>query len=111
MRAMSPPLNIVESTFKRGTVASTVQSASALIVHSQEKCRIRMNGADYAAVRSFVSAGGLLVGNVVNLAPELFCAAVAGVPFVDLMTTMCDPSIPLTTEEWEEWGEGGEGRP
>jgi len=56
------------------------------------------------------SAGGLLVGNVVNMAPELFCAAVAGVPFVDLMTTMCDPSIPLTTEEWEEWGNPNEER-
>jgi len=54
------------------------------------------------------SAGGLLVGNVVNMAPELFRAAVAGVPFVDLMTTMCDPSIPLTTEEWEEWGNPNE---
>ena len=50
------------------------------------------------------SAGGLLVGNAVNLAPDAFCACVAGVPFVDLMVTMCDPSIPLTTEEWEEWG-------
>jgi len=50
------------------------------------------------------SAGGLLVGNAVNDAPDLFAACVAGVPFVDLMTTMCDPSIPLTTEEWEEWG-------
>jgi oligopeptidase B len=56
------------------------------------------------------SAGGLLVGNVVNLAPDLFCAAVAGVPFVDLMTTMCDPSIPLTTEEWEEWGNPNEAK-
>ena len=56
------------------------------------------------------SAGGLLVGNVVNDAPELFAACVAGVPFVDLMTTMCDPSIPLTTEEWEEWGTHAPGR-
>ena len=54
------------------------------------------------------SAGGLLVGNVVNDAPQLFAACVAGVPFVDLMTTMCDPSIPLTTEEWEEWGNPNE---
>ena len=56
------------------------------------------------------SAGGLLVGNVVNMAPELFAAAVAGVPFVDLMVTMCDPSIPLTTEEWEEWGNPNEAK-
>lgn len=56
------------------------------------------------------SAGGLLVGNVVNMAPEIFVAAVAGVPFVDLMVTMCDPSIPLTTEEWEEWGNPNEAK-
>ncbi|KAJ1452666.1 prolyl oligopeptidase [Pelagophyceae sp. CCMP2097] len=54
------------------------------------------------------SAGGLLVGTAVNLAPELFTACVAGVPFVDLMVTMCDPSIPLTSEEWEEWGNPNE---
>jgi protease II len=50
------------------------------------------------------SAGGLLMGNVLNQAPHLFRAAIAGVPFVDLVVTMCDPSIPLTTGEWEEWG-------
>jgi len=48
------------------------------------------------------------VGNVVNQAPHLFRAALAGVPFVDLMVTMCDPSIPLTTGEWEEWGNPNE---
>ncbi|GAB5362290.1 hypothetical protein AAMO2058_000784500, partial [Amorphochlora amoebiformis] len=50
------------------------------------------------------SAGGLLVGAVLNMAPSLFKAGVAGVPFVDVMGTMSDPSIPLTTGEWEEWG-------
>lgn len=50
------------------------------------------------------SAGGLLVGAVINMAPHLFVAALAGVPFVDLMVTMADPSIPLTEGEWEEWG-------
>lgn len=50
------------------------------------------------------SAGGLLVGNAINMEPTLFKACLAGVPFVDLMVTMCDSSIPLTTEEWEEWG-------
>jgi oligopeptidase B len=54
------------------------------------------------------SAGGLLVGNVINMRPDLFKAAVGGVPFVDLMTTMSDPSIPLTIGEWEEWGNPNE---
>ncbi|OAY36159.1 hypothetical protein MANES_11G000600v8 [Manihot esculenta] len=51
------------------------------------------------------SAGGLLIGSVLNMRPDLFKAAIVGVPFVDVLTTMLDPSIPLTTEEWEEWGD------
>ncbi len=50
------------------------------------------------------SAGGLLVGAVVNMSPELFKGAVAQVPFVDVVTTMLDESIPLTTGEFDEWG-------
>jgi oligopeptidase B len=50
------------------------------------------------------SAGGLLMGAVANAAPELFRAIVAEVPFVDCLTTMMDPSLPLTVTEWEEWG-------
>lgn len=51
------------------------------------------------------SAGGLLIGAVLNMRPDLFKAAVLGVPFVDVVTTMLDPKIPLTTSEWEEWGD------
>lgn len=47
------------------------------------------------------SAGGLLVGAVMTMRPELFTVAVAEVPFVDVVTTMLDESIPLTTSEWE----------
>lgn len=50
------------------------------------------------------SAGGLLMGGVVNMSPESFHAAIAQVPFVDVMNTMLDESLPLTTEEWIEWG-------
>lgn len=50
------------------------------------------------------SAGGLLIGAVCNMAPTLFKAAVADVPFVDVMNTMSDPTVPLTVTEWEEWG-------
>jgi oligopeptidase B len=50
------------------------------------------------------SAGGLLIGACCNMKPELFKAAVADVPFVDVINTMSDPTIPLTVTEWEEWG-------
>ncbi|KAL3150392.1 hypothetical protein ABBQ32_000231 [Trebouxia sp. C0010 RCD-2024] len=50
------------------------------------------------------SAGGLTMGAVLNMRPDLFNAAIMGVPFVDVLTTMMDESIPLTNIEWEEWG-------
>jgi hypothetical protein len=51
------------------------------------------------------SAGGLLIGAVANQAPSLFRALHGQVPFVDVLTTMLDPSLPLTAGEWEEWGD------
>ena len=50
------------------------------------------------------SAGGLLMGAVANMAPELFAGILAQVPFVDALTTILDPSLPLTVTEWDEWG-------
>lgn len=50
------------------------------------------------------SAGGLLMGAVANLAPELFAGILANVPFVDPLTSILDPSLPLTVIEWDEWG-------
>jgi oligopeptidase B len=51
------------------------------------------------------SAGGLLMGAVANMAPGAFAGIVAQVPFVDALTTILDPSLPLTVTEWEEWGD------
>ena len=50
------------------------------------------------------SAGGLLMGAVTNAAPDRFRAILAGVPFVDALSTILDPTLPLTVGEWEEWG-------
>ncbi len=50
------------------------------------------------------SAGGLLMGAVANMAPDLFAGILATVPFVDPLTTILDPSLPLTVTEWDEWG-------
>ncbi|MEH6407434.1 MAG: prolyl oligopeptidase family serine peptidase, partial [Leeuwenhoekiella sp.] len=54
------------------------------------------------------SAGGLLMGAIINLAPEIYNGIIAAVPFVDVVTTMLDDSIPLTTSEYDEWGNPNE---
>jgi len=54
------------------------------------------------------SAGGLLMGAVVNIRPELYKGVLAAVPFVDVVTTMLDETIPLTTSEYDEWGNPNE---
>ena len=51
------------------------------------------------------SAGGLLMGAILNLRPDLYKGVIAAVPFVDVVTTMLDETIPLTTSEWDEWGD------
>ncbi len=50
------------------------------------------------------SAGGMLMGAIANLAPEKFAGIIAAVPFVDVLTTMLDDTLPLTPPEWPEWG-------
>jgi oligopeptidase B len=65
-------------------------------------------GTDVARPENLVayggSAGGLLMGAVANLAPDLFAGILAAVPFVDPLTTILDPTLPLTVTEWDEWG-------
>jgi oligopeptidase B len=81
---------------KRNTFTDFIASAEHLVREgytSRERLAIRGG-----------SAGGLLMGAVVNMRPELFRAVVADVPFVDVINTMLDASIPLTTGEWLQWG-------
>ena len=71
-------------------------------------CARHLAGTGWTSPRRLIarggSAGGLLMGAAVNLAPEAFGGIVAQVPFVDALTTILDPSLPLTVPEWEEWG-------
>lgn len=85
---------------KRNTFTDTVACARHLVAEGWTKPeQLGLRGG---------SAGGLLVGATLNLAPDLFGAAVAQVPFVDALNTMLDPSLPLTVTEWEEWGNPAE---
>ena len=67
-------------------------------------------GAAHQVFASGGSAGGLLMGVVLNVAPEKYAAVIANVPFVDVVTTMLDATIPLTTLEYDEWGDPAEQR-
>jgi oligopeptidase B len=82
---------------KRNTFTDTLAACEHLVqagVAARERVAIRGG-----------SAGGLLVGACVTMQPDRFRAAVAEVPFVDVVTTMSDPTLPLTVTEWEEWGD------
>ena len=83
-------------THKRNSFTDFVASADHLIAQGYTQ-------PDRLAARGG-SAGGLLMGAVANLAPDRFAAIVAEVPFVDCLTTILDPALPLTVTEWEEWG-------
>ena len=82
---------------KRNTFIDTIASVEHLIGTGwAHPSKVALRGG---------SAGGLLVGACITMRPDLFRAAVAEVPFIDVVTTMADPSLPLTITEWEEWGD------
>lgn len=82
---------------KRNTFTDFIACASYLVGHGYTTSdRLAIWGG---------SAGGLLMGAVTNMRPDLFRAVVAEVPFVDVINTMLDASIPLTTQEWVQWGD------
>ncbi|MGA5304224.1 S9 family peptidase [Nucisporomicrobium flavum] len=81
---------------KKNTFTDFVACARALVASS-------WTSADRIVARGG-SAGGLLMGAIANLAPDAFAGIVAQVPFVDPLTSILDPSLPLTVTEWEEWG-------
>jgi oligopeptidase B len=82
---------------KRNTFTDTLAACEHLAASGvADRARLAIRGG---------SAGGLLVGACVTMEPERFRSAVAEVPFVDITTTMSDPTMPLTVTEWEEWGD------
>jgi oligopeptidase B len=81
---------------KRNTFSDFISAAQHLVAQRYAaKKRVAIGGG---------SAGGLLMGAVVNLRPDLFHAVIAWVPFVDVINTMLDETLPLTVPEFEEWG-------
>jgi oligopeptidase B len=91
------------SWYEMGRLAQKPTTFSDFIAVARGLIRTGWTTPTQLAIRGG-SAGGLLMGAVMNDAPELFRAVVAEVPFVDVVTTMLDDSLPLTTGEWEEWG-------
>ena len=81
---------------KKTTFTDFISCAEYLVAHGYgSKDKLAIEGR---------SAGGLLMGAVLNMRPDLFHAAIVGVPFVDIINTMLDESLPLTVTEFEEWG-------
>jgi oligopeptidase B len=92
------------SWYTDGKLLRKKNTFTDFIACAQHLVRHRWTSPDRLVARGG-SAGGLLMGAVANMAPEAFAGIVAQVPFVDALTTILDPSLPLTVTEWEEWGD------
>ena len=89
--------------YETGKLLTKKNTFTDFVAVARHLARTGWTSADRLVARGG-SAGGLLMGAVANLAPDAFCGIVAQVPFVDPLTSILDPSLPLTVTEWEEWG-------
>ena len=89
--------------YEHGKLLEKTNTFTDFIACAEHLIDERWTSADRLVIRGG-SAGGLLMGAVTNMRPDLFKAVVAEVPFVDCLTTILDESLPLTVMEWEEWG-------
>jgi oligopeptidase B len=89
--------------YENGKLLHKRNTFTDFIACARHLCEQQYTSAERMSARGG-SAGGLLVGAVLNLAPEQFAAVLAEVPFVDALNTILDPTLPLTVMEWEEWG-------
>lgn len=90
--------------YDQGKLLNKKNTFTDFIAAAEHLVQQRYTSKEKLAIRGG-SAGGLLMGAVVNMRPDLFKAVVADVPFVDVINTMLDASIPLTTGEWIQWGD------
>jgi oligopeptidase B len=93
--------------YEEGKFLHKTNTFSDFIACAERLVKLGYTSPDHLAIRGR-SAGGLLIGAVLNMRPELFACAVAQVPFVDALTTMLDEKLPLTVNEFEEWGNPAE---
>ncbi len=90
--------------YENGKLLNKKNTFTDFIACAEYLIKQKYTTSDHLVIRGG-SAGGLLMGAVINMRPDLFKAVIAHVPFVDVITTMLDESIPLTAIEWEEWGD------
>jgi len=93
--------------YEDGKFLHKINTFTDFIACAERLIHLGFTTPDRLAIRGR-SAGGLLIGAVVNMRPDLFACAVAQVPFVDALTTMLDDKLPLTVNEFEEWGNPAE---
>src|SRR5690606_3043907 len=92
-----------EAWYRAGKLANKQNSFSDFIACAEHLCAEGYSTPKQTVI-SGGSAGGLLMGAVLNQRPQQFAACIAEVPFVDVLNTMLDPDLPLTVTEYDEWG-------